>query len=188
MVRIPIPFSQIPDSDKFAEALIYIAEKSEEDSRFGAIKLNKILYYSDFYAYRKLGKSITGVEYQHLEEGPAPRPLLPVRDALVANGSIEMEYRQYYTGVQQRIVAKRPPHLDDFSTDEIKIINEVIDELRPLNALEVTIKSHQEYGWKLTQEGETIPLRTAWLSSEPPSLEQVELGRKIAERYGLSTT
>ncbi|MEP6936295.1 MAG: type II toxin-antitoxin system antitoxin SocA domain-containing protein [Nitrospirota bacterium] len=48
-----------------------IAHKGKTDPRLGSVKLNKLLYYADFTAYRNLEKAITGAEYQHLPEGPA---------------------------------------------------------------------------------------------------------------------
>ena len=61
------------EPDKFRELIVYICKKSEGDPTFGAVKLNKILYYADFAAYRILGKPITGAQYQKLREGPAPQ-------------------------------------------------------------------------------------------------------------------
>jgi len=67
------------NEEKLAELILYVCHKSEADERFGATKLNKILFYSDFAAYRQLGQPITGADYQNLEEGPAPRKLPPIR-------------------------------------------------------------------------------------------------------------
>ena len=66
------------DEQKLRELILLIARSSERDEHFGATKLNKILFYSDFWAYRKLGRSITGEVYRKLEHGPAPKRLLPV--------------------------------------------------------------------------------------------------------------
>lgn len=81
---------------KFRALIVYVAEQSRDDPFFGATKLNKILYYSDFRAYRELGHSITGADYQKLDEGPAPRQLLPIRRALIAEGLIRIEARPMF--------------------------------------------------------------------------------------------
>ena len=60
-----IPFNE----QKFKELVIYIAGRCESDPYFGAVKLNKLLFFSDFFAYAKLGNPITGAEYMKL-----PRP------------------------------------------------------------------------------------------------------------------
>ncbi|HZQ34888.1 MAG TPA: hypothetical protein VFD32_03070 [Dehalococcoidia bacterium] len=48
------------DSRKLGELILYVAEKSSDDPRFGATKLNNILFFSDFLAFGQLGRSITG--------------------------------------------------------------------------------------------------------------------------------
>ena len=170
---------------KFREMILYIASSSAEDEKFGAVKLNKILYYADFIAYRRLGHSISGAEYQHLSERPAPRCLVAVRQSLVDDGSASIEQRDYFNNVQQRLVPQRSPDLDQLDEKELEILDEVINELRPLSATEVSELSHGELGWRLTKDGETIPYRTAWLSSQPLSLDQIETGKEIARLHGL---
>ncbi len=171
------------DMTKFREAVVYIADKCREDRKFGAVKLNKILYYSDFRAYRSLRQSITGAEYQHLREGPAPRELLEVRESLIEDGSIELQQRMYYNREQHSITATREPDLTVFCQDELDIIDEVIEDLRDMNGSEVSELSHQEIGWQVTKESETIPFRTAWISAQPLSPEQIDLGKEVAGRH-----
>lgn len=55
--------SQVPqptfDPAKFKALMLYAAEKSRGDPRFGAIKLNKILFFSDFLSYGLTGRAVT---------------------------------------------------------------------------------------------------------------------------------
>ncbi|HTE86075.1 MAG TPA: Panacea domain-containing protein [Dehalococcoidia bacterium] len=171
---------------KLAEMIVYIAQRSGDDDKFGAVKLNKILYYADFIAYRRLGHAISGTEYQHVEEGPAPRRLVPVRNELAQTGAITLYEQEHFGRVQQRIKAERLPDLSLFTLDEIAILDEVLQELRPLNGKEVSERSHREPGWKLTEDLQTIPYRTAWLSPEPMDEEQIETAIEIARRHGIS--
>ena len=170
---------------KLQEAIIYIAKQCAKDERFGATKLNKILYFSDFRAYRTLGKLITGAEYQHLKEGPAPRGLLAVRESLIMDGSVELQERMYFNRTQHYINAIREPDLSMFHRDELSIIDEVVDELWDMNGSEVSELSHREMGWKVTEEHDTIPLRTAWISAQPLMPEQIAKGKEVAERHEL---
>lgn len=174
------------NTTKFREAIVYIASKCSEDKRFGSTKLNKILYYSDFSAYRKLGHSVTGAEYKHLSEGPAPRELLEVRADLIEDGSIEIQKRSYFNSVQHRIVATRDADVGVFHDDELAILDEVIESLWDMNARQVSDMSHNEIGWRVTDENETIPYRTAWLSARPLTPEQIERGKEVAKRNGLT--
>ena len=146
---------------KFRELVLYISGKSAEDPRFGAVKLNKILYFSDFEAYRRLGQSITGAAYRKLSEGPAPRSMLPQRDVMLDAGDIGMEHRPYFAGV-----------------------DETIEALWHMTAREASDLSHRELGWLAAAPGEDIPYETAWLSPEPLPQEVEEYASKVAEKHG----
>ena len=173
------------DADKMRELIIYVADQSRGDRHFGAVKLNKILYYADFYAYRQLGKSISGAEYQRLPEGPAPRQLLIARQALLDDGSLSIELKPVYNHVQQRPTPNRTVREGVLSPEELALVDEVIADLWNKNAKEVSAMSHEELGWRLVQDYETIPYRTAFLSSQPLAQEQLERGREVARKHEL---
>ena len=165
------------DPKKFSESILYIARKSEEDPRFGAVKLNKILYFSDFNAFRLLGSPITGAQYQKLSEGPAPREMLGVRRTLIDAGRIRIEFRPYFNGVQQRVEAIDEPDVSVFAEGEVRIMDEAIDALWNMSARQASDLSHTEIGWQVAGQGETIPYETTWLSSDPIPQEAEEFWR-----------
>lgn len=174
------------DDQKFRELILYVARTSEQDEHFGATKLNKILFYADFWAYRKLGHSITGQQYQKLGKGPAPRRLLPIVRKMEENGDCVVAEREYFGRTQKVLLARREPALDLFSGAEIAIVHDVIERLRGLNATDVSDLSHQFIGWQLAREGEDIPYSTALLGHpRPPTPAEVEYGRKLAEELGV---
>ena len=65
----------IGDEKKLEELILYISEQCADDPTRGAVKLNKILCYSDFLFYAYHDRGITNVEYQKLPKRPAPRKL-----------------------------------------------------------------------------------------------------------------
>jgi uncharacterized phage-associated protein len=172
------------DSAKFAELTLYIANQSREDPWFGAVKLNKLLYYADFYAYRRLGSPITGAEYQKLSEGPVPRQMLPIREMLIDSQDAVIQYQPYFNGVQQRIVPLREPDITVFQPGELGIVDETIAALWNMSGRQVSDLSHTEIGWIAAAVGETIPYETAWLSSDPLPQEAEDYWRKVAASYG----
>lgn len=165
---------------KFKDLIVYIAEKSREDPFFGATKLNKILYYADFRAYRELGHPITGADYQKLPEGPAPRELLSCRRQLLDEGRIRIEHRPVFGYIQQRIVPAGPlGNLEStFSPDELAIVDDVLLTLRGKTGTEVSEMSHAEAGWKLVNYYQSIPYETGWFA--PKGLERSEEALAIA--------
>ena len=61
-------------SEKTTELIIYIAEQLKDSPNYGAILLNKSLYYTDLMQYLTNGNTITDFQYIHQEKGPTPEP------------------------------------------------------------------------------------------------------------------
>ncbi len=173
------------NGEKFRELVIYVAEQTADMPAFGDTRLNKTLHFSDFYAYNRLGHSITGARYQKLRRGPAARALLPVRRELVQEGAIRMEKCVVGTKTATVTVPQRPANLALFSQAEIAIIDEVIARLRRMSAKQVSDMSHRESpGWNLVNDGEDIPYLTALIPPRGPSNAAIERGRQLAAQYG----
>lgn len=158
----------VPDEGKFAELLLYVGKLTADDPTVGAVKLNKLLYFAEFSAVRLFGRPITGVEYQRLDNGPAPRRLLPVRERLVADGSAELRTATAFGFAQQRLIPLRDPDVSAFSPDELQLVDQVVELLRGKTAAEVTAISHQEAGWRMVGDREVIPYEFAVV--RPPRL------------------
>ncbi len=154
------------DARRFEELILLVARRCERDSTFGATKLNKLLFFADFAAYRKLGRSLTGADYQKLEHGPAPKQLLPTREALLERGDLFPITRDYFGKEQKRLIAGREPDVSGFSGEEIALVDEIIDSLRDLDAAAVTQLSHTFIGWRAVEYGDVIPYETAKVQPE----------------------
>ena len=154
---------------KFRNLMLYLAHMSRKDPHFGAVKLNKLMYFCDFIAFLRLGKPITGAEYQRLPEGPAPLQLLPERDYLIEHEEARLEHKPYFRYVQQRLVPTSDDTDDidrwtkEFGDDEIEIISEVLGAMWNMTAREASEMSHREVGWILANPQEVIPYETAAL-------------------------
>lgn len=155
------------DARKLQELIVYVAARSLSDSRFGMTKLNKILFFSDFGAFRQTGQSITGAVYQHLPQGPCPHQLLPALSAL-GDDVVEAE-EPTFAGPQKRLVPRRQAELERFSGAEIAVVEEVLSELRPLTNKQAGDLSHETMAWRLTDDRQEIPYGTALLSSDEPT-------------------
>lgn len=170
-------------TDKFKELVLYVARKSECDPNFGAIKLNKVLFFSDFLAYRTHGNSISGEVYFKLPFGPAPRHLLPaVRQLEEAAACYQIE-RSYFGKTQKRIVARREPDLALFSAAEIALVDEIIRILLDNDGREVSELSHRFIGWQAASDQENIPYETVFVgdpAAVPLTDDEMDYGRQLA--------
>lgn len=164
---------------KLKELIVYLCEIGANDERLGALKLNKLLYFADKEAYLRLGQTITGARYQHLEEGPAPRALRPVRRELLEEGRLEPDPRPVGTHVLHRFTVRGHADLSLFSPEEREIVHQIVRRYWFLSGTDLSILSHNEWGYLLTDMGDDIPPRMSWLSPEELSPEQVEYGQTL---------
>jgi uncharacterized phage-associated protein len=168
-----------PNEEKFRELLLFIAHRSEKDPRFGAIKLNKLLFYSDFMAYLKLGRPITGQPYFALENGPAPRYLVRVREQMVKSKDIAISRKATFGGVPERVLALREPDPNKFDPAEIDIITQVLDTCRGNSGTELSELTHRFAGWKLAGHKEDIPYEVALVGNRAPTHSERQYGLKL---------
>lgn len=148
------------DEKKFAELVLYIAAKCQHHEHFGATKLNKILFFSDFTAYYATRQAITGAVYQKLPYGPAPKRLVPVQQQLIKQKAAAIQTLEAGPYTEKRLVALRPARLDLFTAAEISRVDAVIEALRDGTATRVSDMSHKLQGWQLAKLKEDIPYFT----------------------------
>lgn len=175
------------DERKFTEMVVYVARRLEGDRAGGATKLNKALFFADFAHMRRTGRPISGAEYQRLANGPAPRRLLPVRQALAARGDVEVVTESFLGYEQHRLVAHREADTTLFTPDELASLDRVLDDLAHLTARQVSDLSHEEAGWQLCADGETIGYEMALIARRQLSTPTTRrLAADVAERYGVA--
>jgi hypothetical protein len=145
---------EIPAHERKMRALaLYLTARSEGDPRFSPAKLNKLLFYCDFTAYRQLGCSITGYSYQKLPSGPAPKAM-----PHVFNSSA-------------------------LSIEELRLADQIIEDLWESNAGEVSSHPNDFIGWRAADLYEIIPYETAFLGdpSMPVSKDEAEFCKQLEQ-------
>lgn len=173
------------DRRKFKELVLLLARASAEDERFGAVKLNKLLYFCDFEAYRKLGRPLTGATYQKLAWGPAAVEFLPMVEELYKDALAKPETRIRGEHEQRVTVAVQAPDMSVFSEEEKALIGDVVARLHSLDATGISDLVHEESaGWNLVNEFEPIPYRTAILSTQKIPREDIERAKQLAQERG----
>lgn len=165
-----------PNDAKLKELILLISEWCQADEKFGAIKLNKLLFHADFSAFLTSGEPITGQEYFALPQGPAPRRLKPITDRMKKNGELAYQEVSYFGHPQKRPIALRPPNLTMFSGTEIGFVRQTVEKFWKLNATEISDQSHLFLGWRTARLHETIPYSTALVSRRAPTSYERERG------------
>ena len=176
------PLKKFPaNPKKFENMILYFAKASQGDPLFGATKLNKQLFYADYFAYAKLGTPISAMNYFHIERGPAPRAMLPTRTRMIADGACTIQKVSMGASrrPQDRVVALRDPDLSDFSADELSVMEEVVAELRCDDGTDVTNKTHDLIAWKAAADRENIPWESIFVASRKPTRREIEFAKKL---------
>ena len=129
--------------DKLKNILLYFIEKS------GGVfftKMNKLLFYADFVAYRQTGKGITGLAYKAIQHGP-----VPVRWDRIYSfyDEINQEIVQFSDGrAGTKLVSKLSPDMTEFDEDELKVLEFVCERFKSDTPTQISETSHQEEAWK----------------------------------------
>jgi hypothetical protein len=163
--KLTFEFPGIDGDSRLRELILYISQKCSDDPTFGATKLNKLLFYSDFFSYYRHGQPISGIEYQKLPNGPAPKKLVPVREEMVNCRDLTMQTVNFFSKQQHRCVPHRDADLSQFTGRDIALVDELINDLWGKTATEVSKLSHQR-AWRIAKDRESIPYQAIFLSDD----------------------
>jgi hypothetical protein len=164
--------------------VLYIAARTAGDESFGRTKLAKVLFYSDFVAYRDEGQSLTGTVYIRMPFGPFPRDLELVENDLAAHGRAELRYEvEEYE--EKRIVAIDTPRPERyFEPWQLQLVDMWIQDVSSASSRRISDLSHQHPGWILAGDvGAVIPYESAYAGGERPPNQAVEIGRRLARDH-----
>lgn len=167
------------DPVKFKELVLLLAARSEDDPRMSRVKLNKLLYRSDFEAFRLLGRSITGARYVRGEFGPMAAELPAAEKELGRRGLLTWRRERTGTNEQKIPVATEGADETQFSKEELAIIARSLDELREYGGKGASDWSHEESaGWRLKPNGAEITYESGLIDTRPLAPERLEALRE----------
>lgn len=172
-----------PDDRKMRELILLVASESANDSKMGAVKLNKALFHIDFAAFRDLGRPITGQPYRRLPEGPAPVELTRLRADLFREHAAHLEQRP--SGMRNPmdvIVADREPDMSLFSEEELELIRRVLEGMRYKTGTTLSAESHELIGWQTPGADDEIPYASAYFA--PADQTDIDRGVELAQQHG----
>ena len=155
-------FSNIPceengfkgfDYDKFCAMVLFFAHRSGELLK---TKLIKLLNYSDMLFYKENGISISGLKYIHLPYGPVPDNFEFLLGKMQADHIAHIEITCDNGYEKHKIIPERDTLFDEFSEEELKVLQRVYDKFSHFGSVEISEYSHKEKGYTSTKQGEII--------------------------------
>jgi len=135
-----------PNFDKFKEMVVFFTERMQP----WKAKLNKLLFYADFGMYSKVGLSISGIQYQAIQMGPAPNNFQSIFEYLSQNKDIDIHFTTYRTssiGEQFIPNAYRSFRPEIFSERELNELEEIAERFNNCATDRIINISHMEKAW-----------------------------------------
>jgi len=154
-VIVPDQFTgyRIPNFEKISHMVLFFSERTQT----WKTKLNKLLFYSDFLAFKNSGYGISGLDYRAIQMGPVPAKFEDMYNEMSYGGIVEREYYEIEDGIYGSLFKSKETFnkslFDDF---EIEIMDKVSDELKDLKTKDVVNKSHSEMAWKANHQDKKI--------------------------------
>jgi hypothetical protein len=181
--KLTYSFPEMDGENLLRELILYVSRRCEADPTFGAVKLNKILFFADFASYIEHGKPITGVAYEKLQYGPVPQLMRASLAKLEREGSISRVRQPFFAYEQIRVVANRDANLDVFTATDIALVDEIIQTYWNRFAAEVSSLSHG-IAWESAKDGELIPYEAFLLSDEELTEEEINRAEELIKQHG----
>ena len=151
--------------DRLVEAIHYTCTKASGDpTKLTQIKLNKVLWYADSYAYLQYGAPITGDTYLRKPFGPVARFNRRAIQRLEQEGALRRGKAPAADGFWNThfdvIDDTRPGAL--LSDQEFEILDHVFDAVvKGHTSMSVSDRTHGEI-WELAAPDEVLPLYTVY--------------------------
>lgn len=127
--------------ERLKNAILYLLEHGNE---VWCTKMNKLLFYTDFLAYRESGMAISGLSYKAIDYGPVPERWDVVYSEFP---EIRQELRSVGDFVGSVLMADSQADTSLFSETELKVMEKVCGQFHELSSRELSNLSHEETAW-----------------------------------------
>lgn len=159
-----------PNLAKLQELEHYIIAKCQDKPTFGKTVLFKLLYFSDFNAYKKKYKAITNEQYRKIQNGPAPVHFETTIEKLSNEGKVSTYTKEYSPAMeQQRFKSLKKPEIKLLNKEELGEVDRVIKKIGDFNARQMTAISHEDNPWKASNLKEIIDYGLVFYRNEKVS-------------------
>jgi hypothetical protein len=138
------------------KAVILRACRGCESSQLGAVKLHKILYFSDMLHYAQTGRPITGAIYRKRPFGPTCDQLLETLATLAREGAIEIREVEYFGYWKKEYIPRDATEKGVLSEGEIALIDEVTDFVCKQNTAKTISEFSHNRAWEFADFGSIL--------------------------------
>lgn len=139
----------------------YVCARCDNPSKLGATKLNKVLWYSDVFAFAQFGKSVTGATYIKRQFGPVPRDIVEACARLQQSGALVQRVGNCNGYAQKQFIALSPADISVFSAEQISLVDSILDAICSNHTATSISELSHDLVWEVAAIGEEIPMAAA---------------------------
>ncbi|MDB5227428.1 MAG: putative zinc finger/helix-turn-helix protein YgiT family [Bacteroidota bacterium] len=145
--RTPNEFTgyRAPHLEKIANMVLYFAEQLKPYKTM----LNKLLFYADFYNYKRTCFSISGASYRAIQMGPVPKNFNGVFEYAEEKGFIQINLIRYNDNIGEQFDKHENISFNKklFNHIELDTLETVLQKFKGYNTKEIVDISHKEKAW-----------------------------------------
>ncbi len=168
-IRINVPQKNL---EKFKEVFLYILNKIGSKPNIGETVIYKLLYFIDFDFYEKYEEQLIGATYLKNNYGPTPIEFTEIANKMIEDKEIEKINSEYFTYPQVKYLPLRRPDLSKLKANEIEVINQVLDRLSDMDAVQISEYSHNDVPWLVAEDKEYIEYESVFYRKTPYSVRE----------------
>ena len=143
-----------PTYEKFVNTILYFLER---DVSY-IVRLNKLMFYTDFLSYKLYRKPITGYHYAAIPMGPV------LQDYKILLSKLEADEYLYTVEsfikndgeVVEKLVPNKQIDMDVFSKEELNILEKIIGIFKTWDTRKIVDFSHKEIGWLANKDSKSL--------------------------------
>jgi putative zinc finger/helix-turn-helix YgiT family protein len=141
-----------PDLGKFIHMVLFFLK----NERLYKTKLNKLLFYSDFYFYKENACAISGSRYRASDFGPVPSEYDVIYNWLMKEDIIKVREEFNNLGVSESLYANTEFDKNLFNEKELATLEFVKKKFKNFSATMMKEYSHKEKAWKENEKSKSI--------------------------------
>jgi hypothetical protein len=169
------------DLVKLKDVILYACSRCEP-SRLGAIKLHKVLYFSDMLHYADVGAPLTGATYRKRPMGPTCDQLLGTLNELVRDGALQIRDVEYFGYMKKEYIAAGRSHGESLSESARAVLDDVIEFVCINNTAKTISEFSHNKAWEIADFGDVITYNSVFnLFPTQVSPETMEWASQEAE-------
>jgi Protein of unknown function (DUF4065) len=144
------------DRAKLKDTILYACSRCEP-SRLGAVKLHKVLYFTDMLHYASIGSPLTGATYRKRPMGPTCDQLLRALSELVRDSSLRINDVEYFGYLKKEYIVADSNRVDSLTAADRALIDEIVEFVCVNNTAKTISEFSHNRAWEAAEFGDVLP-------------------------------